>query len=233
MRKKTILAVGLALAGAAQAAEITIYKQPNFTGGDQTFTRDMTTLQGTGVFDQSKSIVVRSGQWQACSQPNFQGDCLVLGRGQYSTLPQQLNGRIESVREVSQVADAEERYARWRWREGRWDERQNFARRDRDDAVAIRREDDRYSERYGRSYGSSYGSIVLFADGRATRFDRDMDNLARTPYGDGAERMVIREGTWELCVQPDFRGMCRTFEPGVYERLGRFGSQIGSIRRVG
>ena len=233
-----LLAASLALAGVAQAAEITIYKQPNFSGGDQTFNRDMTSLQGTGVYDQSKSIVVRSGQWQACSQPNFQGDCLVLSRGQYASLPQQLNGRIESVREVSQVADAEDRYARWRWEGNTWRERANFVRRD-DDRYD---RNDRYAsnDRYGRnedrdssSYRHRGGAIVLFAEGNSTRFDRDMDNLARTPYRDGAERMIIREGTWELCVQPDYRGMCRTFEPGVYDRLGRFGTQIGSIRRVG
>ena len=245
--KMTILAASLALAGVAQAAEITIYKQPNFSGGDQTFSRDATSLQGTGVYDQSKSIIVKSGQWQACSQPNFQGDCLVLGRGQYASLPQQLNGRIESLREVSQVANAEERWARWRYEGGNWRERQNWRRDDNNDHAAYNdrsfvdrdgngrddREDRAYAERYGHSYGSRGGSLVLYADGASTRFDRDMDNLARTPYRDGAERMVIREGTWEICVQPDFRGMCRTFEPGVYDRLGRFSSQIGSIRRVG
>jgi len=228
--KKTLLAASLALIGAAQAAEITIYKQPSFSGGDQTFTRDMTTLQGTGVFDQSKSIVVRSGQWQACSQPNFQGDCLVLGRGQYPTLPGQLAGRIESLREVSQVADAEDRYARWRWEGGGWRERANF----------VRRDDDR-NDRYGaKSYGDGYGrdghgrgALVLFAEGNSTRYDRDVDNLARTPYRDGAERMVIREGRWEICVMPDYRGMCRVYEPGVYSNLGRFNNQIGSIRRIG
>lgn len=235
MKTKTLLAAGIAIAaGAAQAAEITIYKQPNFSGGDQTFTRDMSTLQGTGVFDQSKSIVVRSGQWQACSQPNFQGDCLVLGRGQYSSLPQQLAGRIESIREVSQIADAEDRYSRWRYERNEWRERANFVRRDRDDDRGYaqndryKRGDDRYT--YSRRGGSP---VVLWADGNATYFDRDMDSLDRTPYGAGAERMVIREGTWEICVQPNFRGMCRTFEPGVYDRLGRFGTQIGSMRRVG
>ena len=232
--KTTILAASLALAGVAQAAEITIYKQPNFSGGDQTFSRDMTSLQGTGVFDQSKSIVVRSGQWQACSQPNFQGDCLVLGRGQYPTLPGQLAGRIESLREVSQVADAEDRWARWRYEGGHWNERRNFVRRDDDRPGG----GDRYGrdERgggYGGGGGYGRGALVLFADGNSTRYDRDVENLARTPYRDGAERMVIREGRWEVCVMPDYRGMCRVYEPGVYNNLGRFSSQIGSIRRVG
>jgi hypothetical protein len=104
MHARKLWVAALALAGTAQAAEITIYKQPNFTGGDQTFDRDAASLQGTGVYDQSKSVVVRSGRWQVCSQPNFQGDCQVLERGQYASLPQQLSGRIESVREVTRMA---------------------------------------------------------------------------------------------------------------------------------
>jgi hypothetical protein len=215
-----LFVAGLAFAGATQAAEITIYKQPSFSGGEQTFNRDYSSLQGSGIYDQSKSVVVRSGRWQVCSQPNFQGDCQVLERGQYASLPQQLNGRIESLREVTQVADAE-RYNRWRWEGGGWRERE-----DRAGSGYARRDEDR------NAHGDR-GSIALFADGNWTRYDRDMDNLARTPFRDGAERMVIREGRWEVCGQPDYRGVCRTFDPGVYANLGRFASQIGSIRRIG
>ena len=227
MLKRTLLVAALALAGVAQAAEITIYKQPNFTGGDATFSRDSANLQGTGIYDQSKSIVVRSGRWQACSQPNFQGDCMLLERGQYASLPQQINGRVESIREVSQVAEAEQHY-RWRYEGGGWRERQDWqANRGRSDDYAYggRRNDD-------NAYGSR-GAIMFFAEGNSTRYNRDVDNFSRTPYRDGAERMVIREGTWELCALPGYRGFCRTFEPGVYSNLGRFGEQIGSMRRVG
>ena len=242
MLKRTLLAAALAVAGVAQAAEITIYKQPNFTGGEQTFNRDTANLQGTGVYDQSKSIVVQSGRWQACSQPNFQGDCLVLERGQYASLPQQLNGRIESIREVTQMANADQ-YSRWRYEGGGWREYEDWqarrARREQDYAYANRgdRQDlgyadrgDRFQENY--SFGG-HGALVLYAEGNATRYNRDVNNLSRTPYRDGAERLVIREGMWELCALPDYRGLCRTFEPGVYSNLGRFGTQIGSIRRVG
>ena len=214
----------LATAGAVQAAEITIYKQPNFTGGEQTFTRDTASLQGTGVYDQSKSVVVRSGRWQVCSQPNFQGDCQMLERGQYASLPQQLSGRIESLREVTQMADADE-YSRWRYDDGGgWRERENWRR----GGGELRRGD-----RDGGYASAGRAAIVLFADGNATRYDRDVDNAFRTPYRDGAERIVIREGRWEICAQPDYRGMCRVYEPGVYNNLGRFSSQIGSLRRIG
>ena len=224
MHTKTLWIAGLALAGAAQAAEITIYKQPNFAGGEQTFSRDATSLQGTGVYDQSKSVVVRSGRWQVCSQPNFQGDCQVLDRGQYASLPQQLSGRIESLREVTQVAESERR-SRWNYENGGW--------REREDWRADRGYNGGYSRDEGRFAYAGHPALILYADGGSTRFDRDVDNLARTPYRDGAERLVIREGNWEICAMPDYRGYCRTFEPGVYGNLGRFGTQIGSIRRVG
>ncbi|HUQ29864.1 MAG TPA: beta/gamma crystallin-related protein [Usitatibacter sp.] len=225
MHAKTLWVAGFALAGAAQAAEITIYKQPNFSGGEQTFSRDTANLQGTGVFDQSKSIVVRSGRWQVCSQPDFRGDCQVLERGQYASLPQELNGRIESVREVTQVAEAE-RSNRWHYDGQRWAQREDW-RADRG-----RGDDRRGDDRRGDGYGGR-AAIVLFADGTSTRYDRDVDSFARSPLRDGAESMVIREGRWEICALPEYRGFCRVYEPGRYPNLGRFSSQIGSIRRVG
>jgi hypothetical protein len=218
MITRTFFIAGLALAGAANAAEIQIFTQPNFAGSGQTFSRDASTLQGSGVFDQSKSVVVRSGRWQVCSQPNFQGDCQVLERGQYASLPQQLNGRIESLREVTQVAEAE-RYNRWNWEGGGW--------RERPDWREHRRGGDR-DERYG-----SRGALVLYAEGNSTRYSDDVDNFNRSPYRDGAERMVIREGRWEVCALPDYRGLCRVYDPGNYVNLGRFNNQIGSIRRIG
>jgi hypothetical protein len=214
---------GLAGAGVAQAAEITIYKQPNFAGGEQTFSRDYSSLQGTGIYDQSKSVVVRSGRWQLCSQPNFQGDCQVLERGQYASLPQQLNWRIESMREVTQIADAEQ-HNRWNWEGGSWRERQDRYASSGYGSGYERREEGRYAPR---------AAVALMVEGTWTRYDRDMDNLNRTPYRDGAEAMVIREGRWEVCALPDYRGICRVFDPGRYENLGRFNNQIGSIRRVG
>ena len=50
----------LAAIGVAHAAEITVFKQPNFTG-DQTTIRDARTdLAGTGFKDQASSVVIRS-----------------------------------------------------------------------------------------------------------------------------------------------------------------------------
>jgi hypothetical protein len=96
------------LAGVAQAAEMTIYKQPQFTGEAVTVRNIARDLAPLGITDQASSLVVRSGRWEVCTQPDFQGDCRVLGPGRYPTLDVALNHRIESVREAERNARAGE-----------------------------------------------------------------------------------------------------------------------------
>ena len=100
---RTLIAL-FAVAGTAQAAQLTLYKQPNFTGEALTLHNDTTDLSGAHFQDQVSSVVVRSGRWQVCTSPNFQGNCSVLGPGEYPTLEQDLNHRIESVRQLAGYA---------------------------------------------------------------------------------------------------------------------------------
>jgi Beta/Gamma crystallin len=98
---------------------VVIYTQPNFSGKSVALKGAANDLTPHGIQDQASSIVVHSGQWEFCSQPDFRGDCVTLARGEYPTLEQRLLHRVESVREVERVADRRER----RWEERRWDER--------------------------------------------------------------------------------------------------------------
>ena len=82
---KALFLAAIAAAGVAQAAEITIYKQPNFAG-EQLTLRDTTGNLSGNFTDQASSAIVRGGRWQVCTQPNFQGDCLTLEPGQYTRL---------------------------------------------------------------------------------------------------------------------------------------------------
>ena len=105
--KRTAIIAALAavtLAGVAQAAEMTIFKQPDFTGDAVTVRNDAADLATLGVTDQASSLVIRSGRWEVCTQPDFQGDCRELQAGKYATLDPSLNHRIESVREVQNTA---------------------------------------------------------------------------------------------------------------------------------
>ena len=100
---KALIVAVVALAGTAQAAEIIIYKQPNFAGEELTL-RDTSGNVGARFTDQASSAVVRSGRWELCTQPNFRGDCMTLGPGQYSRLDPRLFHRVESARAIDTVA---------------------------------------------------------------------------------------------------------------------------------
>ena len=97
--------LALAPAARADAPELTIYKQPGFAGEQLTlngYTRD---LAQRGFADQASSLVVSSGRWQVCTQPDLKGDCVVLGRGEYPALDPRLNHRIESARALASYGD--------------------------------------------------------------------------------------------------------------------------------
>jgi hypothetical protein len=100
---KALIVAAVALAGTAQAAEIIIYKQPNF-GGEQLTLRDASGNLGVRFTDQASSVVVRSGRWELCTQPNFQGDCVTLGPGEYSMLDSRLLHRVESARSIDTLS---------------------------------------------------------------------------------------------------------------------------------
>lgn len=200
----------------ASAAQVTVFKQPQFTGEKLTLRRDTNDLSGAGFQDQISSVVVRSGRWQFCSQPDFNGDCVILGPGEYPQLAQNMNHRIESAREVSHYAANETkrggRYAENdRYREGRGEWR-----------------DGRYAQR---------GAVELFPGpefrGRGLALDHDVDALDNRMLDRGVSSLVVHEGRWQACTQPGFRGRCAVFEPGEYADLGRLDNRIGSMRRIG
>lgn len=61
--------VAALFAGAAQA-EVTLYKQPNFSGERLTLRGETRDLKGSPLYDAASSIVVHSGEWQFCSSPS-------------------------------------------------------------------------------------------------------------------------------------------------------------------
>jgi hypothetical protein len=104
----TVLAIFVpALLGVAmaEAAELTLFKNPNFDGRQVTLRGYTPNLANIGFQDQASSVVVASGQWEVCTQPDFKGDCVRLNRGEYPALDARLNHRIESAREVGTYAE--------------------------------------------------------------------------------------------------------------------------------
>ena len=125
---------------------VVIYSQPNFSGKAVDLKGDAASLVPHGIQDQASSIKIRAGRWEFCTQPNFAGDCVTLASGDYPTLEQRLNHRIESVREVDRaMADrSEPSYRRQRdyaSGERNYDYRERDTNRNRD---------------YGNSYNNNY-----------------------------------------------------------------------------
>ena len=214
------LFAALCVAGAAQAAELTIFKQPNFTGDSLTVRDDMGNLAARNFHDQASSLVVRSGRWEVCTQPDFQGDCMTLGRGEYAALDPRLNHRIESVREVTSYADNKRYNDRYVYRGG-------------DRYAARGQARDRYADnRWGRG-----PAVELFDgpdfSGRAVRIHGDVPSLYKRGFDDQASSMVIREGAWQVCTGDGYEGRCRVLHPGEYADLRGFDNHIGSLKRVG
>jgi len=203
-----VAAIAALAAGAAQAAEMTVFKQPNFTGQQLTLRGDATSLSGAGFEDQISSIVVRSGRWQVCSQPDFKGDCVVLARGEYPQLAQDMNHRIESAREIGNVAEngfAERRYAE---------------------------ADPGFARGYRRG-----GAVELFPGagfrGESVWLDHSVAQLDGRIAQRGVSSIVVHGGRWQACTRPGFEGRCEVLEPGSYADLGRLDNRIGSLRRLG
>ena len=112
-----LMKIALAAAGVAMAtqasAQITFYEREGFQG--QSFTADgqIGNLQRYGFNDLASSVQVLRDRWEVCEDAGFNGRCVVLRPGRYSSLTAMgLNNRISSVRDVSNDARIEDsRYA--------------------------------------------------------------------------------------------------------------------------
>ncbi len=188
--------VAAATISAAQAAEMTLYKQPGYGGAQLTLRGNTPEIRSVGFADQASSLVVTSGRWEVCTQPDFRGDCVTLSPGEYPILDPKLNHRIESARDVGNYANQTGSY-----------------------------------NRYGR------GAIELFGQpgfrGRTMQLQGDATSLAEGGFDDRASSVIVTEGTWQLCTDPDFSGDCRIYGPGRYADLGYgMAKQVSSARVV-
>lgn len=77
------------------------------------------------------------------------------------------------------------------------------------------------------------GTVTFYENenfgGRQFRLDQMIPNFAGR-YNDRARSMVVESGSWEVCVDADFRGDCRIFIPGRYPTLAGLGARVSSVR---
>lgn len=221
VRKALVAAVAVLLAGTANAAvtEFIIYKQENFRGASQTVKGEVANLEG-GFAGEGSSLIVRGGNWEVCTRHHFQGNCYVIGPGEYPTLGRELSDRIVAVRfvgegKVATVRQTEER------RESRSDRREE-------------RRDDRRDERRDRREGGA--SVDLYGGqdfrGRSVRIEANTPDLSHERFDGRASSVIVHEGTWQLCSEPRFSGTCAVFRPGKYPHLAGLDDRVVSLRQL-
>jgi len=78
--KSTLAAAGLGLVmiGGAAAAELKMWNEPNFNGGNRTFTSATPNLNTVSFNDKAESLKVKSGRWQVCTGINYTGTCRIV-----------------------------------------------------------------------------------------------------------------------------------------------------------
>jgi len=83
---------------------IALYEYPNFGGAkvtiDSGVARDLDWTNFSNSSHHATSVKVESGTWKVCSQAAFQGECRVLGPGEYPELGSSLMTGIASAEPV-------------------------------------------------------------------------------------------------------------------------------------
>jgi len=97
----TVLSALLLAAGAASAQQIVFFELPDFNGRRYGVNDSVSNMSSGGFNDRASSVVVRSGNWQLCTDAYFRGRCVTLNPGEYRNLGQVgLANQISSARQL-------------------------------------------------------------------------------------------------------------------------------------
>ena len=86
---------------------------------------------------------------------------------------------------------------------------------------------------------ASAAELTLFENdnfnGRSFVVRDAVNNLGNTGFNDRASSAIVRDGTWQLCDDANYRGRCISLRPGRYSSLGQMGmnDRISSARVTG
>ena len=193
------------LASMVHAQDVELYDQPAFAGVRLTLSANAPDLAAYGLGGRVASVVVKKGQWEFCTQPQFGGACIAVGPGRYAELPTALRGTLASLRNtaavaapavvaVAPVAPAPAAAAA------------------QGDALVLYE----HSNFGGRKLGISSAT----------------PRLGELNFNDVASSVEVFRGRWQFCVHADYAGECIVLGVGRHAQAGRFNDAISSIRPV-
>ncbi|TAG75411.1 MAG: hypothetical protein EAZ24_10225 [Burkholderiales bacterium] len=205
--------------------KLQLFESRQYRGRTLTLEQSAGDLGRAGFNDRTSSAIVTGGTWEICTDFNFRGRCQALPPGNYPDLGSQLDNKIVSARSLSPA--------------------QNSAPPARPPAEPVTAAPGPVVTGPIGSYGnSSYQPqpydrtrVEVFTDpnftGQAVTLDGDIANLRNTGFNDRIQSMRVFGGTWEMCENRDFSGVCMTFGPGDYRRLPpQLDRAISSIRQI-
>jgi len=84
---------------------------------------------------------------------------------------------------------------------------------------------------------ASAGEITLYKDrdfrGDTLTLRRAAPDLEQTGFNDSASSLIVRDGVWEVCTDPNYRGNCTRLQPGEYNRLElTLNDRVASAREI-
>jgi hypothetical protein len=205
------------------APKLQLYEGRQYRGRMLSVERNIEDLGRAGFDDRASSAIVSGGTWEVCTEYNFRGRCQTLPPGNYPDLGAQLDNRILSARALDQPRAAPPQQST------------TIAEALGVVAGAVIAGSNQppvsSNQPYDRTRVEAY-SDPNFA-GQAVTVDGDISSLRNTGMNDRIQSMRVYGGTWEMCENRDFGGVCMVFGPGDYRRLPpQLDRAISSMRQI-
>lgn len=99
LKLKSALGLAAVVLGAQAMAQVTFYEGEGFRGRAFTTNQRVGNFERFGFNDRASSVVVDRGRWEACDEPRFEGNCVILRPGSYDSLERLgMQNSVSSVR---------------------------------------------------------------------------------------------------------------------------------------
>jgi len=106
---KTAVAATIAVIAIQASAQVTFYQREGFSGRSFTADQPILNFEQFGFNDRASSAVVQGGRWEVCQDEGFNGRCVILRPGQYSSLADMgMDNSISSVRPIDRTARSDD-----------------------------------------------------------------------------------------------------------------------------
>lgn len=178
----------------------------DFSGPELVLTDTVADLRSHAYNDTARTVDIRAGFWELCSDGGFSGQCLRLGPGRH-VLPTALRDRLSSLRPVNSVQPL---------------------------ALPPPPSLPPTVGLPGRPWGGAQPAVVFYENrdftGRQLPLVGPAPNFQAFDFNDRASSVEVFRGRWQICRHADFSGECSVIGPGRYTLDGRMSDAVSSAR---